>query len=332
MPSSLEKPDTQHVELHDNAKIEKALNSDLASYIENPELDARVNRKFDFRILPWLFGIWLFSFIDRSNIGNARIAGLTTDLGISTGTSFNVALLVFYIPYIIVDVPSNLLVKKVRAGIYLPSLITAWGVVCMCMGFVKSYAGLIACRLLLGLFEGGILGGVIIYLAMFYRRHAMMLRNGLFYCAAPLSGAFGGLLASGLAKIEVGWYDRWPWIFFGECIQDMVSRMLGLTMWIVEGAMTVIFGIVCFFFMPDTPAAAKFLTEEEKEWALLRMRIDAGGSSIAAAVEDEKFDWYWAKMALKAPQTYFCAIIWFFLLVPLYVSQPWSLQSSDSCD
>jgi MFS family permease len=198
------------------ARIEKALAVDLDSFIENPELDRRLNRKFDKFILPYLFGIWLFSFIDRSNIGNARIAGLTTDLGMK-GTSFNVALLVFYIPYILVDVPSNLLVKRLRAGIYLPTLITLWGLVCMCLGFVTSFAGLIACRLLLGLFEGGILGGVIVYLAMFYRRHDMMLRNGLFYCAAPLSGAFGGLLASGLAKIRVGGYNRWPWIFFSEC-------------------------------------------------------------------------------------------------------------------
>lgn len=157
----------------------------------------------------------LFSFIDRSNIGNARIAGLTTDLDMR-GTMFNVALLVFYIPYILVDVPSNLLLKKFKAGIYLPSLITVWGIVCCFMGFTKSYAGLIVCRLLLGMFEGGILGGVIIYLAMFYRRHEMLLRSGLFYCAAPLSGAFGGLLASGLAQIEVGGYNKWPWIFFSK--------------------------------------------------------------------------------------------------------------------
>ncbi|KAH3988409.1 hypothetical protein HBH51_001300 [Parastagonospora nodorum] len=263
------------------SRIEKALDADLDPTISNPDLDRRLNRKFDTRILPWLFGIWLFSFIDRSNIGNARIAGLTQDLHIATGTSFNIALLVFYIPYILVDVPSNLLVKRLRAGVYLPALITLWGIVCLCLGFVTSFAGLIACRLLLGLFEGGILGGVIIYLAMFYRRHDMMLRNGLFYCAAPLSGAFGGLLASGLAKIEVGGYEKWPWIFF------------------IEGAMTVVFGIVCFFFMPDTPAAAGFLTDEEKEWALLRMRLDGGGSTTATA-------------------TYFCSFIWFFLLVPLY--------------
>ena len=92
-----------------------------------------------------------------------------------------------------------------------------------------------------------------------------------------------------------------------------------LTAGIVEGAVTVVFGVVCFFFMPDTPAAAGFLTDEEKEWALRRMRIDAGGST-ELDVQDEKFSWYWVRMALLAPQTYLSAFIWFFLLVPLYVS------------
>jgi len=182
----------------------------------NVTLNRAVNRKFDLHILPWLFGIWLLSFIDRSNIGNAKLAGLPEDLHISTGTSFNVALLVFYIPYILIDVPSNLLLKKFKAGIYLPSLITAWGVVCTCIGFTKSFAGLVVCRLLLGLFEGGILGGVIIYLAMFYTRHQVLYRSGLFYSAAPLSGAFGGLLASALGQIEYRGYRRWPWIFFSK--------------------------------------------------------------------------------------------------------------------
>ncbi|KAF2031725.1 MFS general substrate transporter [Setomelanomma holmii] len=282
MLDTKEKNEREHFEAGDASRIEKAPNADLDSYAENPELDARLNRKFDFHI-------------------SSR--GFSASGCIATGISFNVALLVFYIPYILVDVPCNLLVKRLRAGIYLPSLITVWGIVCMCTGFITNFAGLIACRLLLGLFEGGILGGVIIYLAMFYRRHAMMLRNGLFYCAAPLSGAFGGLLASGVAKIEVGGYDRWPRIFF------------------IGGAMTVVFGIICYFFMPDTPAAAGFLTDEEKEWALLRVRIDAGGSTRAAAVDDEKFNSYWMKMALKSPQTYFCSFIWFFLLVPLYVSR-----------
>ncbi len=83
--------------------------------------------------------------------------------------------------------------------------------------------------------------------------------------------------------------------------------------------MTVVFGIICYFFLPDTPATAHFLTAEEKEWAKMRMRLDAHGATNVD-VDEERFDWYWVKMALKAPQTYFCGIIWFFLLVPLYVS------------
>ncbi|KAK4227808.1 MFS transporter-like protein [Podospora fimiseda] len=265
----------------------------------NPHLDKLLNHKFDLHILPYLFGIWLFSFIDRSNIGNARLAGLPQSLNIDSGTKFNFALLVFYIPYILVDIPSNLLLKKFRAGVYLPFLITSWGIICFCIGFTRNFAGLVVCRVLLGLFEGGILGGVIIYLAMFYRRGEMLYRSGLFYCAAPLSGAFGGLLASALGLIEVDEYKRWPWIFF------------------VEGAATVVFGIVCFFFMPDTPGMARFLTEEEREWALKRMRIDASGST-SLDVDDEEFDWCWVWMAIKSPQMWLCAGIWFFLLVPLY--------------
>ena len=265
----------------------------------DPAIDKRLDRKFDLHILPFLFGIWLFSFIDRSNIGNAKIDGLATELGIETGTGFNVALLVFYAAYIAVDVPSNWVLKRVKAGVYLPSLITAWGVVCTLTGFVKTLPALIACRFLLGLFEGGIFGGVVIYLAMFYPRHRMVLRCGLFYSAAPLSGAFGGLLASGLGRISYGGYNHWPWIFF------------------IEGAMTVAFGILCFGFMPNTPAESRFLTEEERDHALRRMRLDASGSS-SIDVDDEKFNWHWVKMALLAPQTYLFSFLWFCLLVSLH--------------
>jgi MFS family permease len=158
----------------------------------------------------------LFAFIDRSNIGNAKIDGLTEDLNISTGNKFNIALLVFYITYILVDIPSNWMVKRIKGGIYLPAVITAWGIVCTCMGFISSFAGLVVCRLLLGMFEGGLLGAILVYLAMFYRRHQMLYRIGLFYCASPLSGAFGGLLATGLARIEYHGYNKWPWIFFSK--------------------------------------------------------------------------------------------------------------------
>ena len=153
----------------------------------DPALNQRITRKFDTYIVPWLFGIWLLAFIDRSNIGNARIDGLATDLKLD-GNKFNIALTVFYIPYVLVDVPSNWVVKYFGANFYLPGLLIAWGIVGMCTGFVKSYGGLLACRFFLGLCEGGLLGGMILYLSMFYRRHELLFRIGMFYCAAPLSG------------------------------------------------------------------------------------------------------------------------------------------------
>ena len=142
------------------------------------------------------------------------------------------------------------------------------------MGFTKSYAGLIVARCFLGLFEGGLLPGIIVYLNFFYRRHELAWRIGLFYCAAPLSGAFGGLLATGLAQIRVGGYNRWPWIFF------------------IEGAITTAYGIVCLFFMPHNPGHARFLTNDEKSFVMMRLKEDAHGATDEENVDNEKFDWY----------------------------------------
>lgn len=198
-------------------------------------------------------------------------------------------------------------------------LITAWGLVCTFMGFIKSFAGLIICRFLLGMFEGGLLGGILVYLAMFYRRHAMVYRIGLFYCAAPLSGAFGGLLASGLAKIEFGGYNRWPWIFFSKLIKSCVLKWANRAT--VEGAITVVFGLVCFITMPNTPSDAKFLSEEERLLAMIRLKEDSHGANTVEDVNEEKFRWHWVRMAFRAPQTYFCSVAWILLLIPLYVRQ-----------
>lgn len=180
----------------ENEKTDAPLTN--ASEID-PQTEKRIRRKFDLHIVPILFGIWLLAFLDRANIGNAAIAGLTetADAG---GSKFNTALAIFYVPYICIDIPSNLVLKYLRAGYYIPSLLIAWGIVCTFTGFVKSYGGLLAVRFFLGLCEGGLLGGMVIYLAMFYKRHELLFRIGLFYSAAPLSGAWGGLLSVVLQK------------------------------------------------------------------------------------------------------------------------------------
>lgn len=98
-----EKQESDHFE---DVAVEESRVKDAIDPIASKKLD----RKFDLHIIPWLFGIWLLAFIDRSNIGNAKIDGLTEDLNLQ-GNKFNIALVVFYVPYILVDVPSNWLVK-----------------------------------------------------------------------------------------------------------------------------------------------------------------------------------------------------------------------------
>ena len=116
---------------------------------------------------------------------------------------------------------------------------------------------------------------MILYLSMFYRRHELIFRIGMFYCAAPLSGAFGGLLATGLAEIKYHGYNRWPWIF------------------IVEGIITVVYGLVAIWFLPATPSHATFLSQAEREAAVHRMGLDAHGANKESRVETEQFSWHW---------------------------------------
>jgi len=262
-------------------------------------LERRITRQLDRHILPWIFVLWLLAFIDRSNIGNAKLDGLVTDLHL-TGNRYNVALTVFYILYVLLDVPSNWLLKYVGGGRYLPLLAVAWGVVGTSMGTVTSYAGLIACRLLLGACEGGMFGGIILYLSMFYPRHQLMFRLGVFYCAAPLSGAFGGLLATGLARIHFHGYDGWPWIFF------------------VEGAVTIVVATVAFFFLPNTPGAAGFLSEEEQRIAASRLHRDLHGATQSQRVEEERFNWHEVRDALLNVNTILMSLNFFLILVPIY--------------
>lgn len=128
------------------------------------------------------------------------------------------------------ELPSNLLVKKVTPRIWLPFLTIAWGIVTIGIGFMKNYNTYMALRAILGLFEGGLLPGMVLYLSSMYTRGELALRIGIFYTAASLSGAFGGLLARGLSAIgPAGGLVGWRWIFIMEglfvCCNQFVTQL-----------------------------------------------------------------------------------------------------------
>jgi MFS family permease len=168
----------------------------------------------------------LLSFIDRVNIGNARIGGLQTDLKM-TDYQYSLALTITYIPYIIIEIPAGLMVKRIGANIFLPTMVILWGLITTLQGLVNSYQGLMVVRFFLGLCEGGLLPGITLVMSRFYKRDQIQLRMALLFTAASLAGAFSGLLASAILNMEGRAGHRgWQWIFIlvsSFCIYPQVS-------------------------------------------------------------------------------------------------------------
>ncbi|KAJ3533964.1 hypothetical protein NMY22_g7119 [Coprinellus aureogranulatus] len=211
----------------------------------DPQAEARLVRKLDFVLLP------LFTAIC-----NARVAGLEKDLGMH-GTQLNVALTIFYLCYLISDIPSNLLLKR-YGSTWLALLVIGFGVVSLASAFLHNFAGLVVSRVFLGLTEGGTLSALLYIVARYYRRHEYVFRVGIFFGIAPsISGAFGGLIASGLLRVsDIGSVRSWRKIF------------------LVEGLITTVFGLILLFFVPEDPSKSKLLTAEERALAVARIDAD----------------------------------------------------------
>ncbi|KAK0658117.1 putative transporter [Lasiodiplodia hormozganensis] len=256
-----EKPRAQHLEKVD--LDERSSGSDTAAsrrpHIHfDPAAEKKIIRKCDYRVVPPLTTLFLLAFLDRTNIGNARIQGLTEELNM-TGNDYNVALLVFFVPYILFEIPSNLILKRVAPSTWLSLIMVLWGICTMGQGLVNNFGGLVAMRVLVGLFEAGLFPGCVYMLGMYYKRYELQWRLSLFFSASILAGGFGGLLAYALAKMDgVGGYGGWRWIF------------------IIEGLATVAIGVVSKWWVPDWPETATFLNEEERAILTARLADDQG--------------------------------------------------------
>ncbi|KAK0457494.1 major facilitator superfamily domain-containing protein [Desarmillaria tabescens] len=239
---------------------------------------------------------------DRTNIGNARVAGLQSDLQM-TNKQYSIALTVTYVPYIASELPSNLLLRVIGPNYLLPTLLTTWGVVTTLQGVVTSYGGLLACRFFIGLFEGGVFPGLVLYLTHFYPRAKMTTRVSAFFASASLSGAFSGILAYGIIRMDgVGGRAGWRWIF------------------ILEGAFTVACGVMSYFLTPRDAMAARFLRPAEREYVASQV-VESGG---------EQFEWREVRKAFVAPHVWILGVQFFFsgaLLLGLAYFTPSIVQS-----
>ena len=234
------------------------------------EQERKLLRKLDMHLIPLIMGLYLFSFLDRVNIGNARLYGLEEDLGLSP-SQFQVAVSILFVTYLLFEVPSNLVLKLFTPRRWIAFIALAWGIVATLMGLVDNYAGLIACRLLLGALEAGLFPGLNVYLTFFYTKHELALRVGYLFVSAAIAGALGGLLAYGIGHMDgVEGMRGWRWIM------------------IIEGLPSVVLGVVTYFALPNDAQTAYFLTEEEK--LVMETRRNREYGSTASSQEFSKVD------------------------------------------
>jgi sugar phosphate permease len=225
--------------------------------------EARLRRKIDRHVVPAVALLYLFCFIDRANIGNAKIAHLDADLHLM-GFDYNAILSVFYISYILFELPSNIACKLAGPRIWLPTLTLGFGICTIAVAFVSNRAQMMGVRFLLGVFEAGMLPGVAYYLSRWYRRNELSFRLGLYIVASPLAGATGGLLASAIFTIDrIGTLTNWRMLF------------------VVEGIITAGLALIAYFVISDSPESASWLTPAEKVLAQRRVLSERiGGTTV----------------------------------------------------
>lgn len=208
------------------------------------ELDAGIARAVG-RLAPFLMAMYVVSFLDRANIGFAKQA-LQTSVGISEGTyAFGAGL--FFISYSTCGFPSNLILHKIGAKVWISFLMVGWGLASMATMFVTGSASFYALRLLLGVLEAGFFPGAILYLTYWFPNRVRGRMLGMFYLGVPLAMILGGPLSGLLLGMRpLGGMQNWQWMF------------------LVEGFIAVALGFTAFWFLDDKPANARWIPPAEK--------------------------------------------------------------------
>ncbi|CZR62961.1 related to PUTATIVE TARTRATE TRANSPORTER [Phialocephala subalpina] len=251
-------------------------------------------RRLDLKLLPPLTLLYLLSFLDRSNIGNAKLDGLTTDLHI-TGNQYLLTLTMYFVGYVLFEIPCNIVLKRTTPKLWLPTLMLVWGIVATLMGVSQSFAGIVVARTFLGITESGLFPGVVFYLSMWYKRTETHYRVALFFSAASLAGAFGGILAYGIGFMKgVGGYNGWRWIF------------------IIEGLLTVVVSLLSYLFIHNYPSTAPFLTEPERAFIHARLKHSSD------ATLNEPFSWGGVREALGDYKCWLYGLGFHTMSLPLY--------------
>ncbi|KAF9073198.1 major facilitator superfamily domain-containing protein [Rhodocollybia butyracea] len=192
-----------------------------------------------------------------------------------TDTQYLLALTIFFLSYAIFEVPSNVFLKRLRPSLWLSGLMFCWGIMMTVQGLVHNFGGLMGMRWMLGMFEAGLYPGVTYYLSCWYKRSEFGIRVALFFSAATVSGAFGGLLAAAISNMDgIGTCFSWPVKSHPQTFAWLGGKPAWAWIFILEGLATVVAGALSFFIIQDFPDTAKFLTEAERTVVVRRLQGD----------------------------------------------------------
>lgn len=225
-----------------------------------PEEEKKVVFKIDCYLLITIFWMYLLSYMDRTNVGNAYAAGMKDDLKMDS-SQYSIALVVFFVFYVIFEIPASYLLIKIGPKLFLPTIMLLWGVISCCYSAIQNNGQVVALRCLVGLFEAGFAPGILLILSSWYKKAEQSKRFAAYISAAILSGAFGGIIAGLITEYleDAKGIAGWRWLF------------------IIEGSGTIFISLIAFFTLlplPQHMKPGKRFSEREIQIALERLQKD----------------------------------------------------------
>jgi sugar phosphate permease len=221
--------------------------------VYSPDFEQATYRKVTLRLIPFLFLCYIFAYIDRVNVGFAKLQ-MQQDLGI-TDAVYGASAGIFFIGYFFFEVPCNIALQKIGAKYWLGPIMIVWGIVSASTMFVKTPGQFYAVRFLLGIVESGFFPGVILYLTFWYTRKHRAKMVAAFMTATPLAGVIGGPISGWLLKnlASTGGLRGWQWLYLVEALPSIAA------------------GLLTMFLLSDGPQNARWLTDAERGLLVKRL-------------------------------------------------------------
>lgn len=257
------------------------------------DLETRTVRRVTVRLVPLLMALYFVNYLDRTNLGIAK-AEVSADLQLSA-TMFGLASGIFFIGYVLVEVPSNLALARFGARRWLARIAVSWGIVAVALGFAPNATTLLVLRFLLGVAEAGLFPGVVFYLSQWFPAAHRARMVGVFMLAIPIASALGTPLAAWLIQAGHGVaFGLAGWRFMMICV----------------GLPAVILGVICWFYLTDRPQDAHWLTAAQRRWL-----VDTLAEEHRATAARHHYP---LRRTLTSPRVWALALVYFGIVYGLY--------------